>query len=79
MSLLKKVQHKYALSEQGVKDLVKSCAACAAADFVLIFPVGLLYYLVGDLMNGGVSGSRISFYIIGSVVCLLLIFLTSRI
>ena len=79
MSLHKKVQHKYALSEQGAKDLVKSCAACAAADFILMFPVGLLYYLVGDLMNGGVSGSRISFYIIGSIVCLLLIFLTSRI
>ncbi|MVB12049.1 putative multidrug export ATP-binding/permease protein [Caprobacter fermentans] len=79
MNLLKTVQHKYALSEQGAKDLVKSCAACAAADFVLMVPVGLLYYLVGDLMNGGVPGSRISFYIIGCAICLLLIFLTSRI
>ncbi|QNK42699.1 ABC transporter ATP-binding protein [Caproicibacter fermentans] len=77
--MLKTVQHKYALSEQGAKDLVKSCAACAAADFVLMVPVGLLYYLVGDLMNGGVPGSRISFYIIGCAICLLLIFLTSRI
>jgi len=79
MSLLKKIQHKYALSEQGAKDFVKSCVACAAADFVLMFPVGLLYYLVSDLMSGGVSGSRINFYIIGCVICLLLIFLTSRI
>lgn len=77
MSLLKKVQHKYALSEQGARDLVKSCAACAVSNFILLFPVGLLYYLVSDLMSGGVFGSRISFYIIGCVVCLLLIFLSS--
>ena len=79
MSLLKRVSHKYALSEQGARDFIKSSAACALADFVLMFPVGLLYYLVGDLMNGGVSGSRTAFYIIGIAVCLLLIFLTSRI
>lgn len=79
MSLLKKVSHKYALSEQGAKDLVKSCIACTLADMVLMFPVGLSYYLVGDLMNGGVPQSRTAFYIVGIAVCLLLIFLTSRI
>lgn len=79
MSLLKKVSHKFALSEQGAKDFIKSCAACALADFVLMFPVVLLYSLVGDLMNGGVSESRPAFYIIGIAVCLLLIFVTSRI
>ncbi len=79
MNLLNKIQHKYALSEKGAKDFVKSCAACALADFVLMMPVGLLYYLVGDLMSGGVSGSRTAFYIVGMAICLLLIFLTSRI
>ncbi|PKM71897.1 MAG: ABC transporter ATP-binding protein [Firmicutes bacterium HGW-Firmicutes-16] len=77
--MLKKVSHKFALSEQGAKDFIKSCAACALADFVLMFPVVLLYSLVGDLMNGGVSESRPAFYIIGIAVCLLLIFVTSRI
>ncbi len=77
MSLLNKIQHKYALSEQGAKDLVKSCIACVFSNLALMMPVGLLYYLVGDLINGGVSGGRVAFYIIGAAVCLLLIFFTT--
>lgn len=78
MSLLYRIQHKYALSEKGAKDFLKSCAACALADFVLMIPVGLLYCLVGDLINGGVTGSRIAFYIVGIAICLVLIFATLR-
>ena len=39
-----------------------------------MLPVGLLYSLVIDLMNGGVTGSRIAFYAVGALVCLVLIF-----
>lgn len=77
MSLLNKIRHKYALSEQGAKDLIKSCASCALANFVLMIPVGLLYCLVSDLLNGGVSRNRTTFYSIGTAVCLILIFLTT--
>ncbi|MFA6845481.1 MAG: ABC transporter ATP-binding protein [Sphaerochaetaceae bacterium] len=79
MSLLDKIQHKYALSEKGAKDFVKSCASCALADFVLMMPVGLLYYLVGNLMNGEALSRHALFYIVGITISLLLIFLTSRI
>ena len=52
--MIKKLQKKYALSEQGAKDLIKGCLACVLQNLSLMFPVGLLYYMVSDLMNGGV-------------------------
>lgn len=73
--MIQKIQKKYALSEQGAKDLVKGCIACALQNLSFMFPVGLLYYLVGDLMNGGVSKERTIFYIAGCIISLLLIFI----
>ena len=75
--MIKKLQKKYALSEQGAKDLVKGCLACVLQNLSFMFPVGLLYFLVADLMNGGVPGEKIIFYIIGCVVCIGLILLTT--
>ena len=75
--MIKKLQKKYALSEQGAKDLIKGCLACVLQNLSLMFPVGLLYYLVSDLMNGGVSGGKIPFYVAGCVVCIGLILLTT--
>ena len=75
--MIKKLQKKYALSEQGAKDLIKGCLACVLQNLSFMFPVGLLYYLVGDLMNGGVPGEKIPFYVAGCVVCIGLILLTT--
>ena len=75
--MIKKLQKKYALSEQGAKDLIKGCLACVLQNLSLMFPVGLLYYMVSDLMNGGVSSGKIPFYVAGCVVCIGLILLTT--
>lgn len=75
--MIKKLQKKYALSEQGAKDLIKGCLACVLQNLSFMFPVGLLYYLVSDLMNGGVPGEKIPFYVAGCVVCIGLILLTT--
>ena len=75
--MIKKLQKKYALSEQGAKDLIKGCLACVLQNLSFMFPVGLLYYLVGDLMNGGVPGGKIPFYVAGCVMCIGLILLTT--
>lgn len=75
--MIKKLQKKYALSEQGAKDLIKGCLVCVLQNLSFMFPVGLLYYLVGDLMNGGVPGGKIPFYVAGCVVCIGLILLTT--
>ena len=52
MSIIETFRHKYALTRQGAKDLMKSSLASAAMDIVLMLPVGLMFYLVKDLMEG---------------------------
>ena len=71
------LQRRFALSRQGAIDLIKGCIACVAQDLSLMFPVGLLYFFVIDMINGGVNGSRIAFYIVGVIVCLALIFIVT--
>ena len=63
--MIKRLQKRYALSEQGAKDLVKGCLACVMQNLSFMFPVGLLFYFVRDLLNGGVPGEKIAFYVIG--------------
>lgn len=75
--MLKRLQHKYALSEKGARDMVKAIAVCVVSNLVLMLPVALLYYLVADLLGGGVTGERRVFYIVGIFVCLALIALTT--
>ncbi|MDO4280700.1 MAG: ABC transporter ATP-binding protein [Peptococcaceae bacterium] len=69
------LQKRFALSEQGARDLIKGCLACLLQDLSFMFPVGLLYFLVLDLMNGTLGSSRITFYAVGVAVCLVLIFI----
>lgn len=77
--MINKLQKRYALSEQGAKDLVKGCLACVLQNLSFMLPVGLLYFLVADLMKGGIPSEKYAFYIVGCVVCLGLIFLTTYI
>lgn len=68
---------KYALSEQGAKDLIKGCLACVLQNLSFMLPVGLLYVLVSDLMNGGVFGSDMIVYLAGCAAGIGLILLTT--
>ena len=71
--MIQKLQKKYALSEQGAKDLVQGCIACVAQNLTFLPPVGLLYLLVRDLMQGGVAADRVLWYGIGCLICIGLI------
>ncbi len=71
--MIKKLQKKYALSEQGAKDLIKGCIACVLQNISFMFPVGLLYKMVCDLMQGGIAGNGVIFYVMGCIVCIVLI------
>ena len=51
-TMVERLQHKYALSEQGAKDMVKACAAVTVSNIVMMLPAMLLYYLIADLLNG---------------------------
>lgn len=76
MKVKERLQHKYALSEQGAGDMIKAIIAVTVSNIVLMLPVGMLYSLVQDYMNGELSGKG-TFYIAGCAVCLLLIGVTT--
>ena len=75
--MIRRLQKKYALSEQGAKDLIKGCIACVFQNISFMFPVGLLYALVGDLMAGGAARGRAAFYAAGCAACVGLILLST--
>ncbi|WP_461815904.1 ABC transporter ATP-binding protein [Faecalimonas sp.] len=75
--MIKKLQKRYALSEQGAKDLVKGCIACVLQNISFMFPIGLLYVLVSDLLGDGIAKERVLFYVIGCMACVGFIFLTT--
>ena len=72
--MIEKIQRAFALSRQGAKDLVKGCIACMLQNIALMFPVGMLYWLVGDLLKGSIPSGHIPLYIGGCILCLTLIF-----
>ena len=74
--MIKQLQKKYALSQQGAKDLIKGCIACVFQNISFMFPVGLLYSLVSDLMSGNIGG-KAGLYAAGCVLCIGLILLTT--
>ena len=71
------LKHKFALSEQGAKDMIKAFIACILSNLVLVFPVTLLYNLISDLLGGGIPEGKNSFYIEGIIAALVLIILTT--
>ncbi len=75
--MIQKLQKKYALSEQGARDLIKGCLACVAQNISFMVPIALLYYLVCDLMTGGVRSGRAALYLFGCALCVGLILLTT--
>lgn len=77
MSLTEKLQHKYALSKKGAQNMFAAFLSVTLSDIVLMFPVGLLYYLVSDFIGGTLNTTRIWFYILGSILCLILIGVTT--
>lgn len=78
MKLKEKLKHKYALSDQGAKDMIKAFISVTFSDIVLMFPVGMLYFLVKDYLDDSLKGHG-GFYLMGSLICLALIALTTYI
>ena len=76
--MIKYLQRRYALSRKGAVDNIKGILSCALQNISFMLPVGLLYLLVGDLMNGTLTAERIPFYVIGCVAAALLIVACAR-
>ena len=77
--MIERLQHKYALSRQGAVDMIKACACVTLTNIVLMMPAGILYNLIKDMLEGTLTGERVPFYAIGSIIILILIALTNYI
>ena len=75
--MIKKLMKKYALTEQGAKDFIKSTISCTITDLILMISVGLLYLLVSDLLNGIIPVSHYYIYGIGIVGILVLLYVSN--
>ncbi|WP_277408112.1 ABC transporter ATP-binding protein [Lacrimispora xylanisolvens] len=75
----KYLQRRFALSEQGGKDLTKAVFACAAANLGLIFPMGLLILFLEKLLVPVTGGKGVQIGLFGfmglSLLFLILIFI----
>ena len=71
--MIERLQHKYALSEKGTKDMLCAFVAVTIANLVLMLPVGLLYYLASYLLEGDVPRAKIPFFTVSIIVVLILI------
>ena len=49
--MIKYLQRRYALSHKGAVDNIKGILSCALQNISFMLPVGLLYLLVGEIMN----------------------------
>lgn len=58
--------------------MIKAFVSVTVSDIVLMFPIGVLYYLVKSYMGDGIEGKGILFAV-ASIVCLVLIAVTTYI
>lgn len=72
------LRYKFALSEQGARDLIKASIACTLTNISLMFPIGIIYILLKEMIAPILNGENPSFnlgkYIALSIVALILIF-----
>lgn len=73
-TLIKYLRHRFALSEKGAKDMIVATVGCALKNIIVMVPVSLLFLFVNDILKGTLAGHTI-LYVVGIVVCLVLIFL----
>ncbi len=74
--MMENLQHKYALSRQGAKDMVWAVILVAVSNIAMMFPAMLLYLLIGDLLKGGLAPGHGPVYLAGSAAALGLIAVT---
>ena len=59
--MIEKLMHRYALSRQGAKDLIKGIVACTLQNISFMLPVTLLYLFVKGLLNKSVKSNTFFF------------------
>ena len=77
MNMVQRLQHKYALSRQGAVDMVKGSVSVTVTNIVLMMTAGILYTLIKDLLENNLNKGRIPFYIAGSAIVIVMVFITN--
>jgi ATP-binding cassette subfamily B protein len=77
MKIIPYLQHKFALSHEGAVDMAKACVSVTVTNIVLMMPATVLYLLIKDLLENTLTTDRIPFYVIASIIILVLIVLTN--
>ncbi len=75
--MVEKLKHKYALSTQGAKDMIKACISVTITNMAFMMSAGVLYTLISDLLGNNLTKDRLPFYIISSIAVLILIAVTN--
>ena len=75
--MIERLKHKYALSTQGAKDMIKACISVTVTNMALMMSAGVLYTLIKDLLGDNLTSDRLPFYIIASIAVLILIAVTN--
>ena len=75
--MVEKLKHKYALSTQGAKDMIKACISVTITNMAFMMSAGVLYTLISDLLGNNLTKERLPFYFICSIAILLLIAVTN--
>ena len=59
--MVEKLKHKYALSTQGAKDMIKACISVTVTNMALMMSAGVLYTLISDLLGNNLTKDRLPF------------------
>ena len=79
MSMIEKLQHKYALTRKGAVDMIKACISVVFTNFSFMMPAGILYMLIKDLLGEGLKTSRIWIYVLASLGIIVFMLITNYI
>ncbi len=71
--MIERLKHKYALSTEGARDMIRACICVTVTNIILMMPAGILYCLIKDLLEDTLTKDRISFYAVSSAVVIILI------
>ena len=77
VKMIEKLKHKYALSTQGAKDMIKACISVTVTNIALMMTASVLYMLIRDLLSRDLSLGKLPLFLIMSAVILILVAVTN--
>ena len=73
MTMKEWLKHKYALSDEGARDMIRACISVTCTNLVFMMAAEVLYTLIKDLLEDNLTNARIPVYAGLSLVIVALI------